>query len=139
MMLEYVAFFICLKFVIENSLYRDTILKPKQMICLESVFSQKDVMCVLPTGYVKSLIFHLMPMLLFAKHELDRDSFGGISSEDVNTIVIVISPLNSLMSNQISRLSLSGIRAAVLSVKASVKKISCGMAITILSLPILSR
>ena len=73
-------------------------------------------MCVLPTGYGKSLIFHLMP-LLFAKHELDSDSFGGISSEDVNTIVIVISPLNSLMSNQISRLSLSGIRAAVLSVK----------------------
>jgi superfamily II DNA helicase RecQ len=121
MMLEYIAFFICLKFAIENSLYRDTILKPKQIICLESVFSQKDVMCVLPTGYGKSLIFHLMPMLLFAKHELDleldSDSFGGISSEDVNTIVIVISPLNSLMSNQISRLSLSGIRAAVLSVK----------------------
>ena len=116
-MLEYIAFFICLKFAIENSLYRDTILKPKQIICLESVFSQQDVMCVLPTGYGKSLIFHLMPMLLFAKHELDSDSFGGISSEDVNTIVIVISPLNSLMSNQISRLSLSGIRAAVLSVK----------------------
>jgi superfamily II DNA helicase RecQ len=116
-MLEYIAFFHCLKFAIENSLYCDAILKPKQIICLESVFFQKDVMCVLPTGYGKSLIFHLMPMLLFAKRKLHGDSFGGISSEDVNTIVIVISPLNSLMSNQISRLSLSGIRASFLSVK----------------------
>ena len=55
--------------------------------------------------------------VVVCEHELDSDSFGGISSEYVNTIVIVISPLNSLMSNQISRLSLSGIRAAVLFVK----------------------
>ncbi|XP_028404072.1 ATP-dependent DNA helicase Q-like 1 [Dendronephthya gigantea] len=122
-MLEFIAFLSCLEFAILNSLYSDTVLKPKQVICLESVFLQKDVLCVLPTGYGKSLIFHLVLMLLFAKHKLDSDfNFVGwkpreFIPEDVNTIVIVVSPLNALISNQISRLNLSGIRASVLSVK----------------------
>jgi hypothetical protein len=70
-----------------------------------------------------------VPMLLFAKGKLtDMGTPGGdfylcwkwrIASVAVNTIIIVISPLNSLMRNQISRLSLSGIRASVVSVKAS--------------------
>ena len=46
---------------------------PKQVISLESVYLQKDVMCILPTGYGKSLIFHLLPMLLFAKFKLRGD------------------------------------------------------------------
>lgn len=101
------------------------VLKPKQVICLESVFLQKDVLCVLPTGYGKSLIFHIVPMLLFAKHKLDSD-FNFVCwnpkefiPEDVDTIVIVVSPLNALIGNQISRLNSSGIRASVLSVKDS--------------------
>ena len=128
-MLEYIAFLYCLEFAVLNSLYCNTILKPKQVVCLESIFLQNDVLCVLPTGYGKSLIFHLVPMLLFAKGKLtdmgtpDGDFYlcwkSRIASVAVNTIIIVISPLNSLMSNQISRLSLSGIRASVFSVKAS--------------------
>ncbi len=121
--IPYIAFLSCLEFAVLNSLYCDTILKPKQVVCLESIFLQKDVMCVLPTGYGKSLIFHLVPMLFFAKGKIGGDFFrcwksrGIVLSEAVNAIVIVVSPLNSLMSNQISRLNLSGIRASVLSVK----------------------
>lgn len=40
-----------------NSFYLETILKPKQVVCMESIYLQKDVMCVLPTGYGKSLSF----------------------------------------------------------------------------------
>ena len=95
-MLEYIAFLYCLEFAVLNSLYCDTILKPKQVVCLESIFLQKDVMCVLPTGYGKSLIFHLVPMLLFAKGKIGSDFFrcwksrGIVLSEAVNTIVIRI-------------------------------------------------
>ncbi len=79
-------------------------------------------MCVLPTGYEKSLIFHLLPMLLFAKHKLRCDVLLGwkskpISTAVVNSIVILVLPLNSLMSDQISRLKMSGIQASVIGVK----------------------
>ena len=51
----------------------------------------KDVICVLPTGYGKSLIFHLVSMLLFAKykHASSREHLR-------NTSIAVV---NSLMSN----------------------------------------
>ena len=121
-MLEYIAFLYCLEFAICNSLYCGAILKPKQVTCLESAYLQKDVLCVLPTGYGKSLIFHLLPGLLFAKDKLklNIDFLVGWKSRGitaVTSIVIVVSPLNSLIVNQIERLSLSGIRASVLSVK----------------------
>ena len=123
-MLDYIAFLSCLEFALLNSVYIEIILKPKQVVCLESVYLDKDVMCVLPTGYGKSLIFHLLPMLLFAKHKLQSNVFGGwksnlqsISTAVVDSIVIVVSPLNSLMSDQISRLRMSEIEASVIVVK----------------------
>ena len=96
--------------------------KPKQGLGLESVYLEKDIMCVLPTRYGKSLIFHLLPMLLYAKHKLSSDDLLGwtlksIYTAAVNAIVIVVSPLNSLMSDQISRLRMSGIQASVIDVK----------------------
>ena len=121
-MLEYIAFLSCLEFALLNSLYQDIIIKPKQALCLESVYMQNDVMCVLPMGYGKSLIFHLLPMLLFAKFKLRgnllRDwRLNSICTTVVNSIVIIVSPLNSLLSNQISRLNVSGIRASVIKIK----------------------
>ena len=50
---------------------------------------------------------------MFLSWKLERK----ISPDAINTIVIVVSPLNSLMINKISRLSLSGIRVSMLSVK----------------------
>jgi superfamily II DNA helicase RecQ len=121
-MFDYIAFLSCLEFALLNSVYKGIILKPKQVLCLESAYLEKDVMCVLPTGYGKSLIFHLLPMLIFAKYKLRSDVLGWRSkaiSTVVNTIVIVVSPLNSLMSDQISRLNMSGIQASVIGVKES--------------------
>ena len=65
-MVGYIVFLSCLEFAVLNSLYQDTILKSKQVICLENIYL-KDVMCVLPMLYGKSLIFHLLLMLLYAK------------------------------------------------------------------------
>ncbi len=97
-------------------------MKLKQVHCLESVYIEKDVMCVFPMGYGKSLIFHLLPMLLFTKHKLRSDALLGgrlrsISTAVVYSIVIEVSPLNSLIGDQISRLKMSGIQASVIGVK----------------------
>ena len=121
-MLDYIAFLSCLEFAVLNGENQNTIFKPKQVICLENVYLEKDVMCVLPTGYGKSLIFHLLPMLLFAKFKLCGDLIlswrsRGISTAVADSIVIVVSPLNSLMSDQVYRLSMSGIRSSIINVK----------------------
>ena len=121
-MLEYIAFLSCLEFAVLNSLYGEFILKPKQVLCLESLYMQKDVMCVLPTGYGKSLIFHLLPLLLYAKFKLQSDllcNVKRVSAAAVNSIVVVVSPLNALMSDQIQRLRMSGIRASVIKARES--------------------
>ena len=119
-MLDYILFLSCLEFAIRNSTYFNTILKPKQVICLEHLYLKRDVICVLPTGYGKSLIFHLLPGLLFDKEMLlMNETFRDVDMSTVTAIVIVVSPLNALINNQISRLGLSGIRASVLGVKMS--------------------
>ena len=40
-MLDLVAFLACLEFAVLNSLYSETILKPKQVVCLESLYLQE--------------------------------------------------------------------------------------------------
>lgn len=106
-------FLSCLHFAVLNSLYSEVILKPKQVICLEKIFLNLDILATLPTGYGKSLIFCLIPALIFAKKN------GVKCSRRISTIVIVVSPLNALIENQISRLCDSGIRATALDVKSS--------------------
>ncbi len=102
-----------------NSFYREIILKLKQVCCLECMYLQSHVMCVLPTGYGKSLIFYLLPLLLFAKFKLQGKVQRGFSATLVDSIVIVVSPLNSLMNDQILKLRMGGIRASVLNIKIS--------------------
>ena len=110
------VFLSCLEFAILNSLYCEVILKPKQVICLEKVFLDLDVLAVLPTGYGKTLIFSLLPALLFAKK-------NGTKFTKLSSILIVVSPLNALIVNQISRLNSSGITASALDVM-SIKEVS---------------
>ena len=60
-------------------------------------------------------------MLLFAKHMLRSNVHGwkmkSVPTGVVNSIVTVVSPLNSLMNNQISRLRMSRIQALIIGVK----------------------
>ena len=74
-------------------------------------------------------------MLLFAKFKLRGDllrdwKLNGICTTVVNSIVIVVLPLNSLMSNQISRLNVSGIRASVMNIKEGRKGLASRVADT---------
>jgi hypothetical protein len=55
-MLGYIAFLSCLEFAVLNSVYQNTILKPKQVICLENVMRTLK-----------------RTMLLFAKFKLRGD------------------------------------------------------------------
>ena len=106
-------FLSCLEFAILNSLYCEVVLKPKQVICLEKIFLNLDVLAVLPTGYGKSLIFHFLPALLYAKKH-------GVNV-NISLIIVVVSPLNSLIANQILRLDSSGIGATALDVRLSIE------------------
>ena len=67
-MLDYLGFLSCLGFPVLNSMYENRILKPKQVLCM--LLSQQRCNVCLPTSYDKSLISHLLPILLFAKCNL---------------------------------------------------------------------
>jgi superfamily II DNA helicase RecQ len=108
-------FLVCLHFSIIHSLYSDVNLKPKQVICLEKIFLGEDILAILPTGYGKSLIYQLLPLILFRKKVFEEDPNRGIISiGDVTTVLLVISPLNSLISDQIRKLLTTGLRVSSL-------------------------
>jgi superfamily II DNA or RNA helicase len=79
-------FLLCLHFAVVNSEYVSVVLKPKQVMCLEAAYIGKDLLAVLPTGYGKSVIFHLLPSLLAEKKRR-----AGIRGND--PVIIVIFPL----------------------------------------------
>ena len=81
------------------------ILRPKQAKALESVYCGKDVFINFRTGYGKSVVFILA-----------RDIVGlvrGIS----NPICLIVSPLNSLISDQANKLKNEGFNVGVMTVK----------------------
>ena len=76
---------------------------------MEAVYHGKDLLAVLPTGYGKSLIFHLLSSLIAEKNR----------RTDVlqKLVIIVIFPLNSLINDQLQKINGLHQRAVVLSVK----------------------
>lgn len=73
-------------------------IKDKQYEALVSIVqNKKDTICVLPTGYGKSLIYQLLPFM-FDMYSLADER--GLSS----SFILVISPLNAIMIDQISKL-----------------------------------
>ena len=80
----------------------DIELKEKQYEALKAVvLKNRDVLAVLPTSYGKSLIYQLLPLVL--------DFFAANGSPLRKSTVIVISPLNALMRDQIVKLKESGL------------------------------
>ena len=110
----FAMFYSSLHFAMVNGNYWNIILKPKQVKCLEAIYSGRDTVGVLPTGYGKSIIFHLLPRLFF-----DKISSKSSSSSLLNAVVVVVSPLNSLISDQIRRSTEGNIKATVLKVGKS--------------------
>ena len=79
------------------------VLKEEQKAALYAVtLKKKDCLCILPTGFGKSLIFQLVPFVV------DR-------LEKVNhSCVLVVSPLNVIISDQIEKLKERGVGVKVL-------------------------
>ena len=66
---------------------------------------KKDAVIILPTGYGKSVIFRSIPFFI---------SLLQTGSFDSNSITIVVTPLNSLIQNQIGKLVDLGLKACSL-------------------------
>ena len=94
----------------------DLVLKSKQLEALKALYQGKDCFVWLPTGYGKSLCYQLLPFLFDYKR-------GRINAPEADlSVVIVVSPLVSLMVDQVSSLQSHGISAAILSGNSGVDK-----------------
>ena len=123
------TFLLCLNYSIIRSPYWNKVLRPKQVVSLEKLFLGRDVLAVLPTGYGKSLIYHVLPALFHWKKRLAAAATNPsleventpLDSDEITAIVIIVWPLNSLIRDQIARLSSTGeefgVRASVLTAK----------------------
>ena len=77
-------------------------LKSKQKEALEAIaVNKRDCLIVLPTGYGKSLIYQLLPSLC--------DHLADEKCAENNSIVIVVSPLNAIIDDQLNKLNSIGI------------------------------
>ncbi len=94
----------------------DVVLKSKQVEVLKVLYKGKDCFVWFPTGYGKSLCYQLLPFLF--DHKLGR--IGAPEAE--LSVVIVVSPLVSLMVDQVSSLQSRGVSAAILSGNSGVDK-----------------
>ncbi|XP_028417601.1 putative ATP-dependent DNA helicase Q1 [Dendronephthya gigantea] len=105
------------QFSVLNSLYSNAILKPKQVICLEKLFLGVDILAILPTGYGKSLIYQLLPLMLFAKRALEERTNQQLCTDEVTSVLLVISPLNALINDQVRKLCAIGLRASAINIQ----------------------
>ncbi|XP_033761766.1 ATP-dependent DNA helicase Q-like 3 [Pecten maximus] len=86
----------------------DVILKEKQTESLRHLYIGKDVITVLPTGYGKSLIYQLLPWMFQLKHD-----------QETPMVALVISPLTSLMEDQVMEVREKGVSACFLNIHGS--------------------
>ncbi len=78
-------------------------LKDEQKEAVRHLLSSKDVVGILPTGFGKSLIYQLYAT---AKQ----------LQEDENVVVLVVSPLKSIMTDQIEEMNELGIPSVILTI-----------------------
>ena len=84
-------------------------LKTEQESAMHHLFNGKDVMAVLPTGFGKSLIFQLFVMMCGVRNK--RQGGTGFSS------IVVISPLQSIIRDQVVEVNSMGMTACDLTEK----------------------
>ena len=73
-------------------------LRLKQYVAIRSiVLDRKDVLAVLPTGFGKSLIYQVLPAIF------DFIQCGCEPTKE-ESVIIVVSPLNALMRDQVEKL-----------------------------------
>ena len=74
--------------------------KAKQVEAVQNVILQRDTLCLLPTGYGKTLIFQVLPPLYSL---LSQE--GLIYHSPNDPLVIVVSPLVALMKSQVESIN----------------------------------
>ena len=77
--------------------------KPEQLASVRHVYEGRDVFVWLPTGYGKSLCYQVLPFVF--DHKYSR----------TDSLVVVVSPLVSLMVDQVDGLRQKGVKAAIMS------------------------
>ena len=88
------------------------------MASIQHVYHGKDVFVRLPTGFGKSICYEALPFVYDFKATTARDhqALEATASElTARSLVIVISPLISLIVDQITRLRCRGVLAAIIS------------------------
>jgi ATP-dependent DNA helicase RecQ len=89
-------------------------LKPEQRASIKAVYDGKDVFLWLPTGFGKSICYTTLPFVFdFKLGRVDGDS---------HSVVLVVSPLISLMVDQVANLRAAGVSASVVSSGGGVPK-----------------
>jgi ATP-dependent DNA helicase RecQ len=99
----------CLQ-VVEKKLNINFKWKENQLVALEAIFNKKDMMVTLPTGYGKSILYQAAPYLSAVKNGEDVDK--------TQQCVLVITPLNAIMLDQVKALSLTNLRACAMNYDA---------------------
>ena len=93
-------------------------LKAEQTASIRHVYEGRDVFVWLPTGYGKSLCYQVLPFLF--------DHAG----RRTDSLVIVVSPLVSLMVDQVHVLRQKGVKAAIMSTLSKFGKDSAALLAT---------
>ena len=92
----------------------DLKLKPEQQSAIRIILGGGDVFIWLPTGFGKSVCFELLPFVY--DHKLER------VGTQTRSLVLVLSPLISLMVNQVTNLKLRGVSTAIISGSDKISK-----------------
>ena len=99
-----------ISYALEKIACSTVVLKAEHATCIKCIYEGKDVFLWLPTGFGKSLCYEVLPFLFDDK--LGKDS----------SVVIVVSPLISLMVDQVQSLRRRSVRAAIMSSGSKVDK-----------------
>ena len=89
-------------------------IKPEQLTVIESLLKGNDVFVSMSTGFGKSLVYQLLP---FCSESLLR--FCNSSQTSTSAVVVIVSPLISLMHDQVSKLGAKGVKAVCISREVS--------------------
>ncbi|XP_070184597.1 uncharacterized protein [Littorina saxatilis] len=68
-------------------------LRPLQSLTINHLLKKEDTICMLPTGYGKSLIYEILPTAVNVCH-----------GEDEKTLVLIVAPLNVIIEQELRKL-----------------------------------
>ena len=91
----------------------DFTLKAEQLDAIKCIYDGKDVFLWLPMGFGKSICYETPPFVFNYKHS-DGGTGGGCS------VVLVVSPLESLMVDQVASLRSHGVSTAIIGYSGAV-------------------